>query len=79
MRLDTTRAGLLALLLLTCAGRASGDELDVAALPEPLREGARDIAAVWKMHPDDPSVLYQVAAIFARAGRRAGGRARSER
>src|SRR5262249_44449851 len=41
------------------------------ALPEPLRIGAHDIAAVWKTHPDDPSVLYQVAAIYARAGRHA--------
>ena len=62
-------AGLVGLVGLGGPTAASADELAVDSLPEPLRAGAHDIAVVWRTHPDDPSVLYQVAALYARAGR----------
>ena len=59
------RVLLLALALAVVPARA--DVLRAEDFPESLREAARQIAPVWKDHPDDPSVLYQVAALYARA------------
>ncbi|HKE15840.1 MAG TPA: SMP-30/gluconolactonase/LRE family protein [Kofleriaceae bacterium] len=50
-------------------GAARADVLDLDGLPAELRAPAADVARVWKDRPDDPSVLYQVAALYARAGR----------
>ena len=59
------RVLLLAVALALVPARA--DVLRPDDFPEPLRDAARQIAPVWKDHPDDPSVLYQVAALYARA------------
>jgi sugar lactone lactonase YvrE len=42
--------------------------LDPAAFPEQLRAAVDQIAPVYRQRPNDPSVLYQVAAVQARAG-----------
>ena len=48
--------------------RTQRADLDPAAFPEPLRTAADQIAAIHRQRPGDPSVLYQVAALHARAG-----------
>jgi sugar lactone lactonase YvrE len=66
-------AGVSLLLLSTCrkgldSTAAQPVGLDPAAFPEGLRAAAEQIAPVYRQRPDDASVLYQVAALHARAG-----------
>ncbi len=46
----------------------SRGNLDVNSFPAEMREDVEDIAAGYRLYPEDASVLYQVAAIHARAG-----------
>jgi sugar lactone lactonase YvrE len=61
------------LFAITCVGCATAGhpiELMPDELPPDLRDDAREVATAYLAHPDDACVLYQVAALLARAGRR---------
>jgi sugar lactone lactonase YvrE len=44
-------------------------QLSIADLPPELREQAKEIEQVQQQYPDNPCVLYQLAELYARAGR----------
>src|ERR1700751_4908958 len=50
------------------AAAASPAQLPTANLPSNLREQAAEVQRAWKQYPDNPCVLYQVAAMYAQAG-----------
>ncbi|GIL38765.1 SMP-30/gluconolactonase/LRE family protein [Roseiterribacter gracilis] len=47
---------------------ATAQSLDPARFPAAMREEVEEIAAVVPTHPNDASVIYQIAALEARAG-----------
>lgn len=48
---------------------ATHAQIPVPELPPELREQAAEVEKVRQQYPDNPCVLYQVAALFAKAGR----------
>jgi sugar lactone lactonase YvrE len=68
MRLRSCAAAIAATLTVATEGAAQ-PRLDPADFPESLRATAVQIAPVANERPDDAAVLYQVAALLARAGR----------
>ena len=61
------RAAFVAILCAGCAQHTI--QLVPDELPPELRDDAREVATAYLAHPDDACVLYQVAALLARAGR----------
>ncbi|MDB5366346.1 MAG: hypothetical protein JWM77_2273 [Rhodospirillales bacterium] len=59
---------ILIALLVVAALPAAAQRLDPARFPEKMREEVAEIAAAVPTHPNDASVLYQIAALEARAG-----------
>ncbi|MGC2197555.1 MAG: hypothetical protein WA628_22980 [Terriglobales bacterium] len=57
----------LSLLLLLLA--APQRQLPINDLPADLREQAADVQRVWDQYPDNTCVLYQVAVLYAKAGK----------
>ena len=60
------RRALLVWILLLAADHPA--QLPIAELPPDLREQAAEVQRAWKQYPDNPCVLYQVAAMYAQAG-----------
>lgn len=50
------------------AAAASRAQLPIADLPPNLRDQATEVQRAWEQYPDNPCVLYQVAAMYAQAG-----------
>jgi sugar lactone lactonase YvrE len=60
-----------ALLLLGCVGllgAKSSPQLDPSSFPPQMKEEVEEINVVYRQFPDEAAVLYQVAALEARAG-----------
>ena len=59
-------------IVLACASRTSAPvpRLDPQSFPVALRSSVAEILPFYAAHPDDASVLYQVAALQARAGQK---------
>jgi sugar lactone lactonase YvrE len=60
------RRALLPWILLLAADHPA--QLPIADLPSDLRAQAAEVQRTWEQYPDDPCVLYQVAAMYAQAG-----------
>ena len=56
-------------LVASCAARARDLDLRPAELPPEFREDGAQVAAAFRLYPDDAAVLYQVAALLARSHR----------
>src|SRR5690242_13266296 len=46
-------------------------QLPITDLQQDLRAQAAEVEHAWEQYPDNPCVLYQVAAMFAQAGHKA--------
>jgi sugar lactone lactonase YvrE len=61
--------GKLVIVALLLTSPALPPQLPVSSLPPELREQAAEVEAARRQYPDNPCVLYQVAALYAKAGR----------
>src|SRR4051794_11102158 len=52
-----------------CAARTRDIDLRPAELPAEFREEGAQVAAAYRLYPDDAAVLYQVATLLLRAHR----------
>lgn len=60
----------LVMASISVAGTADKNDLDPSSFPSEKREDVETIAAVYHKFPNEADVLYQVAALHARAGHR---------
>src|SRR5689334_14402733 len=60
----------VAILLFSGAKPKPGSDLDPSSFPPEMQAEARHIAEAYQKFPDEAAVLYQVAALQARAGRK---------
>ena len=72
MRGKTTAVLLLAvaILLLSGAKPKPGSDLDPSSFPPEMQADVRHIAEAYQKFPDEAAILYQVAALQAKAGRK---------
>jgi sugar lactone lactonase YvrE len=53
-----------------CAAGKSGRTLDPNSFPPEMRQEVEEVSAAYQKYPDEAAILYQVAALQARAGKK---------